>query len=40
MDLPKNEQELNELISAKLKEETDKLLAKHNSDMAGLKNKI
>ena len=39
MDLPKNEQELNELISAKLKEETDKLLAKHNSDMAGLRTK-
>lgn len=39
MDLPKNEQELNELISAKLKEETDKLLAKHNSDMAGQRTK-
>lgn len=39
MDLPKNEQELNEFVSAKLKEETDKLVAKHNSDMAGLRTK-
>ena len=38
-ELPKTEQELNDLISAKIKEETDKLVSKHNGEMATLRQK-
>lgn len=34
MELPKTEQELNDLIEAKVNEATEKLVAKHNGEMA------
>lgn len=34
VELPKTEQELNDLIAAKVQEKADELTAKHNSDMA------
>ena len=36
-ELPKTEQELNDLIDAKISEVTTKLEAKHNSDMATMR---
>ena len=38
-NLPKTEQELNDLIASKVKEETDKLVAKHNGEMATMRQK-
>lgn len=38
-ELPKTEQELNDLIAAKVKEETDKLVSKHNGEMATMRQK-
>lgn len=39
MELPKTEQELNDLVEAKLNEERERLTAKHNSDMANARKK-
>lgn len=39
MELPKTEQELNDLVEAKVNEATEKLVAKHNSDMANARKK-
>ena len=39
MELPKTEQELNDLIEQKVNEATEKQTAKHNSDMANLRKK-
>lgn len=39
MELPKTEQELNDLVEAKVNEATEKLVAKHNSDMANMRKK-
>ena len=39
-DLPKTEQELNDLISAKVKEATDSLVSKHNGEMAQQRQKF
>lgn len=39
-ELPKTEQELNDLIASKVKEETDKLTAKHNGEMATQRKKF
>ena len=38
-ELPKTEQELEDLISARVKEESDKLTAQHNGQMANLRKK-
>ena len=38
-DLPKTEQELNDLIAAKVQEKTDELTAQHNGQMATLRKK-
>ena len=38
--LPTTEQELNDLISAKVKEATDNLVAKHNGEMAQQRQKF
>lgn len=38
-ELPKTEQELNDLIEAKVTEATEKLVAKHNGEMASLRQK-
>ena len=38
-ELPKTEQELNDLIEARVNEATEKAQAKHNSDMANLRKK-
>ena len=37
MELPKTEQELNDLIEAKVNEATEKLVAKHNGEMATMR---
>ena len=39
MELPKTEQELNDLIDAKVSEATEKLASKHNGEMASLRKK-
>ena len=39
MELPKTEQELNDLIEGKVNEERERLTAKHNSDMANARKK-
>jgi len=39
-ELPKTEQELNDLIAAKVKEESDRLVAKHNGEMAQQRQKF
>jgi len=39
MELPKTEQELNDLIDAKVNEVTEKLVAKHNGEMATMRQK-
>ena len=39
MELPKTEQELNDLIEGKVSEERERLTAKHNSDMANARKK-
>jgi len=39
MELPKTEQELNDFVEAKVNEATEKLVAKHNSDMANMRKK-
>ena len=39
MELPKTEQELNDIVEAKVNEATEKLVAKHNSDMANMRKK-
>lgn len=38
-DLPKTEQELEELINARVKEESDKLVSQHNGQMATIRKK-
>lgn len=38
-ELPKTEQELNDLIDAKINEATEKLVAKHNGEMATMRQK-
>lgn len=38
-ELPKTEQELNDLITARIKEETEKLVSKHNGEMATMRQK-
>ena len=39
MELPKTEQELNDLIESKVNEATEKLVAKHNGEMATMRQK-
>ena len=39
MELPKTEQELNDLVEARVNEERERLTAKHNSDMANARKK-
>ena len=39
MDLPKTEQELNDLIEARVNDATEKLVAKHNGEMATMRQK-
>lgn len=39
VELPKTEQELNDLIDAKVNEATEKMTAKHNGEMASLRKK-
>lgn len=39
MDLPKTEQELNDLIAAKVQEKADELTAQHNGQMANMRKK-
>ena len=39
MELPKTEQELNELVEQKVNEATEKLVAKHNGEMATMRQK-